>query len=66
MTRAEIIAELRRSAREDADPVRDMRKVAFWAGVDYFTGKIFSVLVMQPDDARTFILLVACALEDEC
>ena len=64
MTKAEIIAELRRSAREDLSPLTEMAFVAWnthcdwrrrgewcWPGEDW--------------EVRTFLLLVACALEDE-
>lgn len=62
MTKAEIIAELRRSAREDADPWCDMRISAFFAVMDWY-GVICGC--GDPEIERTFFLLVACALEDK-
>ena len=65
MTRAEIIAELRRSAREDADPWYGARSVAFVAAAKMCQiGE--SMGTEQAMKLRTFFLFVACALEDEC
>ena len=64
MTRAEIAAELRRSAREDADP---------WVGVDMgafhfalaFKGRKDSAMAdKSPDTLRILFLLVAEAMND--
>ena len=69
MTKAEIIAELRRSAVES----RALSEVApDWWGITlwpYQTYDELSFLAMSLPDRtqfRTFFLLVACALEDEC
>ena len=66
MTRAEIIAELRRSAREDADPWDGVDVERAWA--ELCARKIYGECMsdLKKNDCRTFFLLVACALEDEC
>lgn len=65
MTKAEIIAELRRSAREDSSPYWDITNDAFDATMDW-RYRHESVANIDDGGRRTFFLLVACALEDEC
>ena len=66
MTRAEIIAELRRSAREDVDPYGEMfyltwrHAIAWLSGKDEVNGDFVS------EQFRLYCIFVACALEDEC
>ena len=61
MTKAEIIAELRRSAVEDEDPYMDCLHGA-WIGAE----KLRTFYdVGEPEIERMFFLLVACALESE-
>ena len=66
MTRAEIITELRRSAREDARPWRRVADKAYIRAHTYGHGGLECAIFLDHDDCRTFFLLVACALEDEC
>ena len=68
MNRKQIIAELRRSAMEDADPWVDVDGIAFseqlyWR--TWITPEITSYQADRKIHMRTFYLLVACALEDE-
>lgn len=64
MTKAEIIAELRRSAREDWSPLNAMDFPAWNAQCGWRRrGEWFRPY--EDLDTRTFLLLVACALEDE-
>ena len=64
MTKQEIIAELRRSACEDADPFRDCGPSAYYAAVNMRTLEdAVSNEASRIPQARTFFLLVACALE---
>lgn len=65
MTRAEIIAELRRSATEDGDP---------WAGLDVLAFRALTTIWLNAGELMfrlgyvsqcTFFLLVAHAMEDE-
>ena len=66
MTRSDVIAELRRSACEDAAPYSQVLMVAWHYPLNW-TGDYKDMADMHPDDLRTFFLLVACALEDgEC
>ena len=64
MTKTEIIAELRRSAAEDARPVANLLHAAYMLAID-FTGDFEHPMHMRHDDCRTFFLLVACALDTE-
>ena len=63
MTKTEIIAELRRSAREDADPWYDMHALAFWGVVRDFD--VMKCGGQSIEVERLFFLILACALEDE-
>lgn len=62
MTKTQIKAELRRSAAEDADPWRGVDIAAF--NFAYYTWLLSTetLLYAQPDDLRTFFLLVAEAM----
>lgn len=62
MTRAEIIEELRRSAREDADPASSVHLFGYWEASD--AGCYPED--MRRIDCRVYFLLVAHALDDEC
>ena len=67
MTRAEVIAELRRSACEDRDPW-GVHPHAMYAMLDEFDPTYegrFSLFALKANEKRTLYLLVACALEDE-
>ena len=64
MTKAEIIAELRRSAAEDVAPWCSVAEPAFDEAYDFCDGS-GSIFSMRDGDRRTFFLFVACALEDE-
>ena len=65
MTRAEIIAELRRSAVEDALPAIEMMQEA-WDALDSLWN--FGDRIASEDNAqyRMFVLFAAHALEDKC
>lgn len=63
MTRAEIIAELRRSATEDRDPWSSVHFHAFKDACAH-TMEGEATICLSNGDLRTFFLLVACALED--
>ena len=64
MTKTAIIAELRRSAVEDADPWCGLDMLAFYAASDWLRlGEHMSE--KSPNFLRTLILLVGCALETE-
>ena len=64
MNRKQIIAELRRSATEDFDPWMGSRLPANDLAETWMDGG--RPLCLAPiEKARTFYLLVACALEDE-
>ena len=65
MTRTEIIAELRRSAREDGIPWLDVDSYAYAACYPYKRNEKEAILLLERDDCRTFFLLCAHALEDE-
>ena len=65
MTRAEIITELRRSAREDGCSY-GIKWAAFYVALDMREPGEPNFSYLQPDHWRTFYLFVACALEDEC
>ncbi len=65
MTPAQTVAELRKSAREDAHPFRDCGNEAYYAAAS-----LRSLKDARSDDDgitqhRVFFLLVACALEGE-
>ena len=63
MTKAEIIAELRRSAVEDESPWICVEEDAFVACIPW---KLKSQWMADAcEELRTFFLLVACALESE-
>lgn len=63
MTRAQIIAELRRSATEDRDPWSSVQFPAFKdACAHTMAGE--ETMHLSITDIRTFYLLVACAMED--
>ncbi len=64
MTKAEIIAELRRSAREDGCSY-SIEWAAFYAALEMRAPGEPTFCYLQPDHWRTFYLFVACALEDE-
>lgn len=64
MTRAQIIAELRRSATEDLDPWSSVQFHASEVACDH-TMKAEATFYLSNGDLRTFYLLVACSLEDE-
>jgi hypothetical protein len=59
MTRADIKAELRRSACEDADPWYDMSPQAFWRAVWWY-GQDCGCC--NPEIERLFFLIVAEAM----
>ena len=61
MTKTEIIAELRRSATEDADPYKSCHISAWLVALDF--GR--SMRGSQKNNVRTFYLLVAEALEHD-
>ena len=63
MTKAEIIAELRRSAVEDESPWVFVGEDAFLACVPWKLKHQW--MADAGEDLRTFFLLVACALESE-
>ncbi len=66
MTRAEIIAELRRSAREDANPFLGCCASAYYAAVNMRTLK--DAASAEADRIlwhRMFFLIVAAAMEGE-
>lgn len=68
MTRSEIIAELRRSATEDADPWKDVGGVAFLEQFHWRTWLTTEKAAWEGDrksHLRTYFLFVACALESE-
>lgn len=66
MTRTEIIEELRRSVREDADPAWGCADHAYIDAHRRGANLRECALFLTPDDCRTAYLLVAHALEDEC
>jgi len=63
MTKTEIIAELRRSAAEDADPWYDAGTLAFWSAMNWYDA---ICVVSDREVDRLFFLILAHALEDEC
>ena len=63
MTRAEIIAELRRSAR-DGRSYATLSNPAYYAQANMRT--VRDLRHERSDQSRMFLLFVACALEDEC
>jgi hypothetical protein len=64
MTKTKIIKELRRSALEDKKPLHQMAFSAWSQQCDWRDrGEWF--YPWEDQDLRTFLLLVACALEDE-
>ena len=65
MTRAEIIAELRRSAMHDPAPKLRLAHAA-WVETCRFRFVREWLDNLKYNDCRTFFLLVACALEGEC
>lgn len=66
MTKAEIIAELRRSAREDAHPWQEVSMRAFLATGNRWDFADFAGMDGYDfEQDGTFFLLVAHALEDE-
>lgn len=58
----DIIKELRRSAMEDADPYSECKSGA-WIWALNWRGKGCSIWDLRRQDLRTFLLLVAEALE---
>lgn len=65
MTKTEIIAELRRSAAEDADPWQGIDLDVFLKAADWLFDD--EILRTKSDVyVGTFYLLIAHALEDEC
>lgn len=68
MTKAEIIAELRRSAMEDRNPWKSVSDAAWGEAFCVWTDhdEIIVRELSAPNKCRTFYLLVAHALEDEC
>ena len=65
MNTKQIIAELRRSACEDADPFARCDSFAFDAARGWKDNLDLSLLYMKRKDIRTFYLLVAEAMESE-
>ena len=64
MTKTKIIAELRRSALEDERPLFEMAFPAWSEQSDWRDrGEWFPF--WEDRELRTYLLLVACALEDE-
>lgn len=67
MTKSQIIAELRRSAAEDARPCCGVDHPG-WLEARLWSSPLWSspfpLVWLHDDDCRTFFLLVACALED--
>ena len=64
MTKSEIIAELRRSAVEDAAPYYEVSDEALTAALDFsLNTQMRFICELTADDNRTFFLLVAEALE---
>ena len=63
MTRAEIIAELRRSAREGCS-FGMLSNDAYYAQANMRT--LRDLRYERSEQSRMFLLFVACALEDEC
>ena len=63
MTKTEIIAELRRSATDDYDPLCDVGQRAFYVA-NQWRGECMGYTYSAHDE-RMFFLLVACALEAE-
>lgn len=63
MTKDEIIAELRRSATEDAAPFREVHDFAFDEVIEWKDNGQRQFIGSFNDDCRTFFLLVAEALE---
>ena len=63
MTKAEIIAELRRSAEQDELPLNDMKYPA-WTAYWYWTSSNEWFGCDEDRQLRTFLLLIAHALED--
>lgn len=67
MTKAEIIAELRSMAEsEHGWPSRDLETPAWLQLIEYKPDGNRYVGDMSLITQRTYCLLVACALEDEC
>ena len=61
-----IPAELRRSAIEDVAPLYAMNAAAWNTLTDWSIGPRECIYgIMQTNDLRTFMLLVACAVESE-
>lgn len=65
MTKTEIIAELRRSAAEDKLPSEALDHDAWWNAIQWKCGEE-ALGSANPDAQRTYCLLIAHALEDEC
>lgn len=63
MTRAEIIEELRRSAR-DGRSYATLSNPAYYAQANMRT--LGELRYENSNQSRMFLLFVACALEDEC
>ena len=63
MTKTEIIAELRRSAAEDADPLLGVGTFAFQESNQWIVEP--HAYKYNANNERMFFLLVACALESE-
>ena len=66
MTRAEIIAELRRSATHDRYPWAFVQSFAFEGACEFKRGEKEALCDLSDKNCRTFFLLCAHALEDEC
>ncbi len=64
MTRAEIIAELRRSAIDDVHPAYQMSQEA-WDALDSLWHHGDRIASEENTQYRTFVLIAAHALEDE-
>ena len=63
MNTKQIIAELRRSACEDENPLWHCGFVAFDEACDWKTPREGALATARTDDLRTFYLLVAEAME---
>ena len=67
MNKADIVFELRRSACEDVDPWMGVHPSAFFVCSNHWLNLAYPAETMGRlgfNDLRTFLLLVACALED--
>ena len=62
MTKAEIRAELRRSAMEDRSPWSSMGQAAFEMALHFKRDDAGSLFGMDKNNLRTFLLIVAEAL----